>query len=361
MLSHPNVHPAWSQWSEDQTLHLVAVYSNPLRFVNRRQTFQNFIVAMTRTPNVKLYVVEVAYGDRPLEMMLKETGDYTHVPLRSKDMIWVKENAINIGVRCFPSDWKYGGYSDGDFTYTRHDWALEAIHQLQHYDFVQLYSSYAFLSRDHRPMQLNPSFAFAYHQYFGGKLKNHSGGEKMSASGENLKITENPYRSSALFDDFISNIWPGSTGGAWAWTKEAFTAVGGLLDRCVLGAADWYMAFGLMGNFEAQHPELMNCGSPYVSYIKRWQTRAYDKIKGNIGYVNNHAAHQWHGDLKNRGYGTRWKILVNHDYSPDVDVKYDWQGLLTWSGDKPKFRDEVNRYFISRDEDDTTTYKKPMV
>jgi hypothetical protein len=39
----------------------------------------------------------------------------------------------------------------------------------------------------------------------------------------------------------------GATGGAWAFRRPAFDAVGGLLDTCILGSADWHMAFGLAG------------------------------------------------------------------------------------------------------------------
>jgi len=61
--------------------------------------------------------------------------------LRTSDEMWHKENLLNLVVQRFPADWKYGAYLDGDFHMTRPDWALEAIHQLQHYDFAQLFSS----------------------------------------------------------------------------------------------------------------------------------------------------------------------------------------------------------------------------
>jgi hypothetical protein len=66
--------------------------------------------------------------------------------LRTDSSLWIKECAINEGVRRFPPDWQYGGYVDGDFHFTRHDWALEAIHTLQHHSFVQLFSTYTDLT-----------------------------------------------------------------------------------------------------------------------------------------------------------------------------------------------------------------------
>ncbi|WP_260738176.1 hypothetical protein [Tunturiibacter lichenicola] len=64
------------------------------------------------------------------------------------------------------------------------------------------------------------------------------------------------------------------------------------------------MSFGLVGNTTDGHPEAQSCGIAYEISIRRWQDRAYAAIKGNIGYVENFATHGWHGDLKNRGYGT---------------------------------------------------------
>ncbi len=84
-------------------------------------------------------------------------------------VLWIKECAINEGVRRFPPDWQYGGYVDGDFHFTRHDWALEAIHMLQHHSFVQLFSTYTDLTGEtatshlgHRPYRMSASFAWNY-------------------------------------------------------------------------------------------------------------------------------------------------------------------------------------------------------
>lgn len=340
---HPNVHAEWKDWSNDQILHVISVYSNPFRWHARRQLFNNFKFHMHQSPNVRLHVVEVAFGDRPFEVT---TSDNPHdIQLRNSDVMWLKENAINIGVQRLPFDWKYAAYVDGDFHFTRHDWALEAVHKLQHHPWVQLFSNYAVMGRDGRPLQIRPSFAYAYHQYFGGSLDSHRTREH-----KEYHPRPNP-----------RNTTPGATGGAWSFTRRGFDEVGGMLDRCILGAADWYMSFGLIGNTTDGHPEVLSCGRPYEDYVRRWQTRAYDALKGNIGYVENFATHAWHGDLKNRGYGNRWHILRDNHYDPNVDVIKDWQGLLKWTGDKPMFQDQVNRYFISRDEDSTESSMTSLV
>jgi hypothetical protein len=55
--------------------------------------------------------------------------------------------------------------------------------------------------------------------------------------------------------------------------------------------------------------------------------------------------------MAKRGYSTRDGILIENDYSPVTDVSPDWQGVLQLTDDKPKLRDAIRMYFLSRSED----------
>src|SRR5208337_2403533 len=148
-LNHPDIHQAASPWSEEQTLHVTACYSNPFRWRTRRELANDFRRHMAACPNVQLHMVELAYGDRPFDVTSPDNPN--DVQLRTPHELWHKENLLNLGVRSFPKNWRYGAYIDADFTFTRHDWALEAIHMLQHYDWLQLFSYYANLTGDTVP------------------------------------------------------------------------------------------------------------------------------------------------------------------------------------------------------------------
>lgn len=382
-LRHHNVHAAWSGWSEDQTLHVVAVYINPFRYEARRKLFYNFMDAMRRTANVSLHVVEVAFGARPFEVTgLDEQND---VRLRTSHTLWLKENAINIGMSRLPYDWKYCAYVDGDFTFTRHDWALEAIHQLQHYPAVQLFSSYAHMSIDHRPIRNSPSFAYVYQNYPpepGSDLEKamiaqgtwcpgpttrghdhcHSGVGPTTRGATPDSKTSTTATGAKMPVKYRKLIQPGATGGAWAYRRDTFAALGGLLDTCVTGSADWHMAFGMTGEIVGEHPETqafdisskeMASSTAYGQSIRTWQERAFRVIKGNIGYVAQHATHGWHGPYESRSYGTRYQILQRYKFDPYVDLVRDHQGLWSWSGTKPRMEQEIAKYFTSRNEDST--------
>jgi len=295
---------------------------------------------MRASANVVLHVGELAYGDRPFEVTGEDRND---VQLRTSHELWHKENILNLAVQRFPPDWRYGAVIDGDFHMTRRDWALEAVHQLQHYDFVQLFSSYSDLSSQHRPFRVMASFAFNYV----------NGGANASYRAMLRKAAAAPYgyydgqRATAAAKPVPWAI--GATGGAWAFRRSAFDAVGGLLDSCILGSADWHMAFGLVGAIDGA-AELQWCSKPYVESVLRWQHRAA-VLKQNIGCIDNHAVHYFHGSKVSRAYGSRWRILLDNSFDPRTDISRDWQGVYQLTGNKPRLRDQIRAYFRDRNED----------
>lgn len=335
MHKHPNVHQPWAQWSNDETLHVAVAYSNPYRWQTRRHLLNDVRHHFACSPNVKLYVGELAYGDRPFEV----TGDHDNdCQFRTDNELFHKENILNEVIRMFPHGWKYGAYVDADFSFTRHDWALEAIHKLQHHEFVQLFSSYADIGPKiyggSQVLRLNRSFAATY-------------------VDNDYCIPKNVQPGGWGLCDYGGKFQPcGATGGAWAFRNSAFCTVGGLLDQCILGHADWFMAFGLVSQKAPDmHDDKYHCN--YVEHIDSWQRRA-GLLKRNIGYVDQFAVHHFHGSKKNRGYSTRDIILAKHQFDPVQDLRKNWHGIYELNGNKPELRDAIRSYFISRSEDNPT-------
>lgn len=351
-LDHPDLHHAASGWSEEQTLHVAAAYSNPFRWRARRELANDFRRHMRCLPNVQLHMVELAYGDRPFEVTHEE--DPLDVQLRTRSELFHKENLLNLGVRSFPKDWKYGAIIDADFHFTRHDLAIETIHQLQHFDWVQMFSTYVNVTgetepgKGHIPIgQMNRGFVYGYVSNGSQLPEGYNGGW-----GEPPMSPENygPPVSSPM-------KWIGAPGGAWAFRRTAFEAVGGLMDRCILGSGDYFIAFGLAGqiaDIAVEHrlgKKLDRYRPEYLEYIRAWQEQAKHAVQANIGYVDSFAVHHFHGPIKKRGYSSRDDILIEHGYSPTHDVSYDWQGVLQLTTRKPGLRDAIRAYFVSRSED----------
>jgi len=387
---HPNVHQPWSDWSRDQQLHVAVAYSNPFRWRTRRELLNNFRHHMQSSPNVVLHVGELAYGDRPHEVTSPENPN--DVQLRTNHELFHKENIQNVIIaKGFPADWRYGAAIDGDFLFTRHDWALETVHQLQHYDWIQPFSNYTDVSGNvygqaHLPTRQNTGFFFNYIQN-GFQVSPRFGNSRPmpKATGPKVKHKhkhEHGCRCGCCCPcccsccqpcdpddyDYVSAMGQGpfmrgvgATGGAIAFRRSAFDTVGRLLDRCILGHADWYMAFQLVGldppdiHTQAYHPM-------YKKYVKSWGTRAA-RLKRNVGYVDGLAVHFFHGSKTRRAYSSRDVILAQHEFDPYEDVHADHQGIYQLSPEKPNLRDDVRQYFISRFEDDPNIYppEKHMV
>ncbi|MGA9210470.1 MAG: hypothetical protein WB347_21930, partial [Terriglobales bacterium] len=230
---HPLTHEKMRHWSEAQTLHLAVMYSNPRRWRTRRELAHDFLAHMCTQANVHLHFCELAFGDRPFEVADSSNPD--HLCLRTPHEMWLKENALNLAIQRFPPDWKYGAYLDMDFHMTRRDWGLEAIHLLQHYDWVQLFSTVQHLSgsaipgEGHQPLAHLAGFALTYAK----------AGFRVPADWEQrLKSMRDPY--GAGFVSRPRHVFPGAPGGGWAFRRSALDSVGGMMDRCVCGSGDSY-------------------------------------------------------------------------------------------------------------------------
>jgi prepilin-type processing-associated H-X9-DG protein len=264
-------------------------------------------------------------------------ADGSDIQLRTAYELFHKENILNRVIQSFPPDWQYGSWIDEDFHFTRHDWALETIHQLQHYDFVQLFSSIVDLDglavrgEGHRPLgRERKSFV---RNYFDNDFTIPRG----YAQGGWL----------SYYNGGPGDV--GAPGGAWAFRRSAFDVVGGFLDKCILGSGDWFMAFGLIGD-PGSFPFCSKYTPDYSAAIAAWQERAA-LLRRNVGYVDGHVIHHFHGRKSDRAYGTRDKILVDNAYAPTTDVFYDWQGVLQLAPHRVRLRDQIRRYFLSRSED----------
>jgi hypothetical protein len=83
-----------------------------------------------------------------------------------------------------------------------------------------------------------------------------------------------------------------------------------------------------------------------------WQNRCDEYIKRDVGYVDGLILHHYHGKKANRGYSSRWKILVDHQFDPEKDIYPDSTGLLQLRDKNIAQRDAIRKYFRSRHEDD---------
>lgn len=324
---HPHVQNAINNPTlvNDSTLHVVAVCSNPARYHSRYRLFRNFVEEMESTPNVALYVVEAAYGDRQHEV--STTGHPRHRQLRTNSEIWIKESMINIGVRdLVPYSAQYIAWIDADVTFRDKGWALETIHQLQHFPVVQPFQNALDLGPDGSVIQVFQSFGYLHQQ----------GLPKIAK----ISDWDSDYKSY------------GHTGYGWAVTRAQWQATNGLIDYAILGAADHVMAWGYVGEVsKAIYNDSPDIGPSYCRLAREWQAKATRVSHNQIGFVNGRIEHHWHGSKKARGYQSRHSILFKHKFDPATDLHYDSQGLIQLNGNKPGLEHDLMLYNRSRQED----------
>jgi len=298
---------------------------NPLGYRSRWKLYEDFKYMVERA-GVKLMTVEVAFANR--EFAVTKPGDPWNLQLRTNSELWLKENLINLAVARIPQDWSYVAWVDADIAFARHDWANETIRKLQHHPVVQMWSQATDLTPDYETLQGHRSFAWCYHN---------DGEPKMGRYGMHGR----------------KHHW--HPGYGWAWRREAWDAVGGLIDWAILGSADDHMAKALVGKLDTtMHGHLTPA---YKEACRIWQDRATKYLHYDVGYVPGTILHYWHGNKTNRQYVSRWKILVDNKFDPTTDLKRDAQGLWQLVVETPrqaKLRDQLRRYFSQRDEDNTS-------
>ena len=72
-----------------------------------------------------------------------------------------------------------------------------------------------------------------------------------------------------------------------------------------------------------------------------------------MGYSPGIIRHHYHGKKANRKYVERNEVIINHQYSPSIHVKYDEIGVLVPTENfSDEFKEDIMKYFEERKEDE---------
>lgn len=308
----------------DEPLYVIAPIFNAPRFRSRLKLYSDFARHIAERGGI-LYTIEAAFGERAFAVT--QADNPRHIQTRIKDELWLKEAMINAAVARLPQNWKYVAWIDADVQFCRPDVMDETVHQLQHFPILQMWSEAHDLGPNYEIIQSHRSFGYCY-------THNLPRPEKGDYYGKGKK----------------GFYW--HPGYAWACTREAWNALGGLMDHCILGSADFHQAMCLVGDGELtiQRP----VSDRYKFLVRQWQARAEKYIQRNIGYVSGNISHMWHGSKAARRYQDRWTIYAQTGYDPDLDLKRDWQQLFQLTDRSPLLRDKLRAYARQRDEDATS-------
>lgn len=347
-MSHKELHPAHFKPGIkplDDTLHVVTMISNPLRWRSRYWNYWGF-QHQVENSGAKLYTAEVAYGSRDFE--ITEAGNPHHLQLRSDYEIWHKENAINLMIQRLPADAKYVAWIDADVKFGRWNWVQETLQLLQHYDVIQMFSH----AQDMGPefeLVGPPEESFMSKYINSIAIGNIDGGEKPLPLVPKSEPTMVKHGSQCY-----GAAHYGHPGYAWAARRKSLDKLGGLIDVAIMGSADWHMAMALVGKAELTLKR--GYAESYNNHIRLWQERAEKHIERNVGFMSGTLLHGFHGPKRKRYYATRTQILNEVGFDPALDLVKDTQGLWALTGRNFQLRDGLRQYSRMRNEDATELY-----
>jgi hypothetical protein len=223
---------------------------------------------------------------------------------------------INLGIKkLLPKNWKAVAWIDAGIEFENSTWALDTLKILNGCkDIVQLWSHCTDMDADELTMRVFNSLGYQY-------------------SKGNPYISDGP------------NYW--HPGYAWAITRKAYEAMGGLYEVGVLGSGDKIMALGFVN--KAENMNQLEYSENYNASMLEFQEQAK---KLRLGYTPGIIRHYYHGSKQNRRYLERWQLLMKYKFSPIDHLTHDASGILIPTEQFPKeFKEDIMTYFIERKED----------
>lgn len=318
---------------------------------------------------------ELVFADHGLDGQLSscpindDQFRHKYIGLHSKDELWLKENAINVGVQNLPHDWQQVCWLDSDVHFVRPNWVGETIHKLQHYSFLQMFSHARDLGPNYEVLDENYPHANGLgfvRAWKDGIIQSTITPEIISdlkSVGQDISVLAEQHKK--LSKDFLKleedlggyygqigekRVFPGL---AWACTRKAWDDVGGLPDYHIWGGADWVMGHALIEKTEGMFRNDLH--HDYKKLSQQFYHRCRTHIRMNVGVMDGSIFHNWHGKKVGRGYNTKHALLAKFGFDPLRHLKRDSQGLWQLHDDRStsfvQLRDMFRRIAADRNED----------
>ena len=328
-------------------LHVIAVFSNPLRWRSRERLLRQFIPHMLDS-GVTLHLVLHAFGERDHVLTdgdpILQHVHVTRVRGGADQELWIKEALQKVGVRRLPQGARYVAFIDADVFFQRADWAMETLHMLQHYRLGQPWSHSIDLDPQNKPAindwgtAMERSFCQAWLD-----------GDVQPPGGDYAPAVS---QSTALLQRAAASVLTQGQhyGYAWAFRLDTLSAIGGLPDWLVTGAADYFAALGFANLLAHVEPDAY-LSPGCVRRLHEFAARCEEHVRQDIGVVPGILHHGCHGTKARRFYMDRRDILAESQFNPDRDLTYDWQGIPSLAGDNRILRDGLRRLARVRNED----------
>ena len=320
-------------------LHVIGVYSNPYQTLVRPRLVRQWLQVAQRS-GASVMLVEHAFGDRSYEFSQAEMPDVTLVQIRGRQEHWLQYAMYNAGIARLPDHARYVCIQDTDVEHVRDDWALAALHMLQHNMVGQTWGT---------SVDMDPSFDIT---------PNEHGNEV------DIDVGCGPYAPpwSRVMLQPKAKDWRSHTGYSNVFRREVLNGIGRLPDWLIAGSSDWHMWLGFSGRLRTMCMDALKddgaqkYSQGYYDMLLHFADLCDQHVRMDIGCVPGMLRHHWHSSKKRRFYGGREQILTEAKFDPQRDLVYDGYGMPTLCTHKPALREGLRRYLRRRNEDSIDVY-----
>lgn len=299
-------------------LWVVTPYFNPMNYKTRKQNYNKFRKALAEQ-NVRLLTVELTYKNSLPEISDQDADKV--IRRNTKDILWHKENLINIGIQNLPKQCDKVAWLDCDVLFSNKNWAEQACQLLEKVKIIQPFDSVARLPQ----------------------------GENNISSFEGLL---RPSAAKLLTTKMVilnfNSLTYGHGGYGWVARRQSISKTL-LYPYYILGGFD---RLQIESFFLKSSPHFHKVLSPHL--IKggdTWKKQFQKEMKKSISFIPGTIFHLWHGTSKGRKYRKRQLILKKLDFNPEKDLIFE-NDILTFTNNKPALKIACEEYFRERKEDD---------
>ena len=311
---------------KDETLYIVVPYFNHTNAAINRTNLELCLKNLSVYKNSRVILVEGIWN-KEAELQDFSVYVYKHLKFDLQSPIWVKENLINLAIQSLNNDWEYVCWLDKDIHFLNPNWDIDTINKLKEYDIIQPWSRVLFLNKNY---EIDRNIKSNNENSFVTMFNNCSDPNKEKGFLSYGKVKELGYESRV-----------GHPGHTWATNRKFYEKIGGLFDRCIVGGGDSFLLCVIDQEFDLPYLKLKeHYKSFYAQYINLARGTKVGCIEGTI-------AHYFHGDMENRNYFNRYKLLSDK-INIENDIEYQENGTLKINN-KEKEKDILD-YFYSRKE-----------
>ena len=139
-----------------------------------------------------------------------------------------------------------------------------------------------------------------------------------------------------------------SPGFAWAANAELITSLG-FPDFLILGSGDKAFLAAALG-YQKEYADALRLNSWLRKHYLTWAKTVYEKIGGQVGYIENDILHIAQGVYERRRYNDRYGIIASPDFSLPRFLEINTQGAWVWAGEDNQYAGRIKAYFEGRDD-----------